>query len=278
MFTISMSKLKCILYGTIPYFCVKALNPSSPKLVYYNYFRKKGYTRYPYAFAEKYQQMSIEVLWDKDKGLPYVIHRESKRLYFPKEYTPAQIMKNYKALLIEQDGEHPHHYADSLEEFRGKTLLDVGSAEGFTALDTIELTRFVYLFEYEDKWIEALQATFEPWKENVAIIKKYVGNRNDAMNVTLDEFLKERPRKDLFLKMDIEGAECEALEGCVNLFSEAENLDFAICTYHKEEDEVKIPAFLDRFHCSYSFNEGYMFVKHSFRKCLVRGSSPGHSR
>ena len=59
---------------------------------------------------------------------------------------------------------HPHHYADSVEEFRGKTLLDIGSAEGFTALDTIEVTRFVYLFEYEDKWIEALQATLSRGK------------------------------------------------------------------------------------------------------------------
>ena len=92
---------------------------------------------------------------------------------------------------------HPHHYADSVEEFRGKTLLDIGSAEGFTALDTIEVTRFVYLFEYEDKWIEALQATFEPWKEKTMIVKKYISDHDDDVNAALDNFLKDKSRKDL---------------------------------------------------------------------------------
>ena len=180
-------------------------------------------------------------------------------------------------MLIEQDVRHPHHYADSVEEFRGKTLLDIGSAEGFTAPDTIEVTRFVYLFEYEDKWIEALQATFEPWKEKTMIVKKYISDHDDDVNAALDNFLKDKSRKDIFLKMDIEGAECMALQGCMELFAKADHLDFAICTYHKETDVVQIPAFLDRFNCSYSFTDGYMFVKHSLRKCLVRGSCQASS-
>lgn len=145
MFTGSMMKLKSILYGTLPFYYTKVFEPSSPKLAYYDYFRKRGYTRYPYDFAAEYLEMSIAVLWDKEKELPYVMHWGSKRLYFPREYSTSKIEKCYRALLIEQDVRHPHHYADSMEEFRGKTLLDIGSAEGFTALDTIEVTRFVYL-------------------------------------------------------------------------------------------------------------------------------------
>ena len=137
MFTGSMMKLKSILYGTLPFYYTKVFEPSSPKLAYYDYFRKRGYTRYPYDFAAEYLEMSIAVLWDKEKELPYVMHRGSKRLYFPREYSTSKIEKCYRALLIEQDVRHPHHYADSVEEFRGKTLLDIGSAEGFTALDTI---------------------------------------------------------------------------------------------------------------------------------------------
>lgn len=183
MFTGSMMKLKSILYGTLPFYYTKVFEPSSPKLAYYDYFRKRGYTRYPYDFAAEYLEMSIAVQWDKEKELPYVMHRGSKRLYFPREYSTSKIEKCYRALLIEQDVRHPHHYADSVEEFRGKTLLDIGSAEGFTALDTIEVTRFVYLFEYEDKWIEALQATFEPWKEKTMIVKKYISDHDDDVNV-----------------------------------------------------------------------------------------------
>lgn len=125
MFTGSMMKLKSILYGTLPFYYTKVFEPSSPKLAYYDYFRKRGYTRYPYDFAAEYLEMSIAVLWDKEKELPYVMHRGSKRLYFPREYSTSKIEKCYRALLIEQDVRHPHHYADSVEEFRGKTLLDI---------------------------------------------------------------------------------------------------------------------------------------------------------
>lgn len=127
MFTGSMMKLKSILYGTLPFYYTKVFEPSSPKLAYYDYFRKRGYTRYPYDFAAEYLEMSIAVQWDKEKELPYVMHRGSKRLYFPREYSTSKIEKCYRALLIEQDVRHPHHYADSVEEFRGKTLLDIGS-------------------------------------------------------------------------------------------------------------------------------------------------------
>lgn len=120
MFTGSMMKLKSILYGTLPFYYTKVFEPSSPKLAYYDYFRKRGYTRYPYDFAAEYLEMSIAVLWDKEKELPYVMHRGSKRLYFPREYSTSKIEKCYRALLIEQDVRHPHHYADSVEEFRGR--------------------------------------------------------------------------------------------------------------------------------------------------------------
>lgn len=41
MFTGSMMKLKSILYGTLPFYYTKVFEPSSPKLAYYDYFRKE---------------------------------------------------------------------------------------------------------------------------------------------------------------------------------------------------------------------------------------------
>ena len=51
---------------------------------------------------------------------------------------------------------------------------------------------------------------------------------DDDVNAALDNFLKDKSRKDIFLKMDIEGAECMALQGCMELFAKADHLDFAI--------------------------------------------------
>lgn len=263
--------LKKIIYGHIPYMYLKVVNPQSPKLKYYKFLKEHQYSHYLYEFAQSYLKRKIKVLKDEDKGLFYVMHRNNKRLYFPRNFSISKIEKTYKSLLIEQDIEHPHHYVDSLDEFKNKTILDVGSAEGLTSLDAIEIASFVYLFECEPHWIEALNATFDPWKEKVEVIKKYVSDQDDDKNVTLDSFLKDKSKDNLFLKMDIEGAECAALKGSLHLFTEAKNLDFAICTYHKKEDLSKISSFLDHYKCTYESREGYIYFKHRLRVALLRG-------
>lgn len=263
--------LKKFIYGYIPYIYYCIVDSSSPKLKYYEFLIKHQYSRYLYDFAQSYLDRKIEIEKDKNNGLYYVIHKENKKLYFPRNYTLQKIEKTYKALLIEQDIKHPHHYVDSVSEFQNKTILDIGSAEGIISLDAIEVATFIYLFECDPYWIEALNATFEPWKEKVQIIEKYVSNQNDEKNVSLDEFFKNKSKENLFLKMDIEGAEQDALEGCKELFATAKNLDFAICTYHRKNDEKIISAYLNKYGCTFSPREGYMYVKHRLRTCLLRG-------
>ena len=80
----------------------------------------------------------------------------------------------YKGLLIEQDRRSAHRYVGSYEELRGKTLLDIGAAEAIFTLDTIEYINHAYLFECDEAWVEALNATFTPWKDKITIVRKYV--------------------------------------------------------------------------------------------------------
>ena len=265
--------LKKFIYGNIPYAWYKIFEPQYPLLNYYRYLKENGYTHYPYEFAEKYLHMPVEIKKDETNGLFYVKHRGGdKRLYYPRRYTKAAIEKNYRALLIEQDINHPHHYVDSFDELEGKILLDIGSAEGFTSLDGIEKIKFAYLFEFEQDWIEALQATFKPWTNKVLIVDKYVGKSSTEISVSLNDFFKDKPKDNLFLKMDIEGAECEALEGAELLFNEATNLHFAICTYHKRNDKKQIASYLEAHHCSYSVRKGFMYVKHRLRPAIIHGN------
>lgn len=271
MTTSIIKELKRLVYGTFPCIYMSTLSPSSPKLTYYRFIKKYGYTHYPYDFAAKYIDTPIDIRKDEEKGLHYVMHQGTKKLYYPRYFEVCNIEKNYKALLIEQDICHAHHYVDSLSEFEGKILLDVGSAEGLTSLDAIDRVDFVYLFECDSEWIEALNATFEPWKQKIAIVEKYINKYNDEANMTLDEFFKDKPRENLFLKMDIEGAECDALSGAEELFAVAKNLDFAICTYHRKNDKQWISDYLDRHQCDYFHREGYFYVKHKLRSALVRG-------
>lgn len=263
--------IKKCLWASIPYHWNKIFAPNSPKNRYYKYIIDNGYTRYPYTYAHKYLSMHVVVNLDMGKDLYYVVHKDGKKLYFPKKYTVKGVETMYKALIMEQDLESPHCYVHSLDEFKGKNLVDIGSAEGLTSLEAIDKVDSLILFECDPNWIKALEATFEPWKEKVELHRLYIGNKNNDTECTLDEFLKNKSTDNLFLKMDIEGAETKALAGAEKLFATAKNLDFAICTYHKKNDLKLIKKFLDQYDCRYTLRDGLFYTAHSFRPALLRG-------
>ena len=268
-----VNRLKQFLYGTLPYLSYRLFCSKSPKIACFQFIRKHSHSCPFFSeFIFDYEDFKATVYEDTGKGLKYVLHKGDRKLYFPQHYADCKIEKLYRSLVIEQDVRSPHHYVDSIEEFRGKTLLDIGSAEGIVALEAIEAVEFVYLFECNEVWIKALTATFEPWKDKVKIIRKYISDRNDKTYQTLDDFLKDKPKNNLFLKMDIEGAERRALAGASNLFSEANDLQFAICIYHKTDDVDVISSFLDRFHCTYSVRKGFIKYGYRIRSCLLHGS------
>ena len=150
---------------------------------------------------------------DNTNGLPYVFHN-GRKLYFKRDML-AFTEVAYRGLLIEQDKRSAHRYVDSYEELKGKTLLDIGAAEAIFTLDTIECIDHAYLFECDESWIEALEATFAPYKEKITIVRKYVSDVDDEDNITLDTFFRDEGKSidNLFLKMDIEGYVRKALEG-----------------------------------------------------------------
>ena len=83
---------------------------------------------------------------------------------------------------------------DSYEELKGETLLDIGAAEAVFTLDTIDYIDRAYLFECDEAWIEALEATFAPWNDKIMIVRKYVSDVDDDNNITLDTFFQDEGR------------------------------------------------------------------------------------
>ena len=105
----------------------------------------------------------------------------------------------------------------------------------------------------------------------MTLVKKFVGDADDDKNVRLDTFFKDKSTEGLFIKMDIEGAECMALSGAVRLFRNAEGLEFAVCTYHRKNDLSDISAFLDSCDCRYFPRDKYIYIDHRLRVAILRG-------
>ncbi|MHC1703847.1 MAG: FkbM family methyltransferase [Tenuifilaceae bacterium] len=222
-----------------------------------NYLRTNSMDTIPYHFTKEYVVGDVEVFDDHDKGLKYVL-LDGKKLYFKKIWGKERIQKSITGLLREQDKRSPHCYTDNnfkVEE--GEVIVDIGAAEGIFALNAVEKASKIILFETNVDWIEALNATFEPWKDKVTIVNKFVGNINNSTNTTLDSYFPNG-EKITFLKIDVEGAESKLLEGCKRILKELDPLKVAICTYHKHNDEHVFNEILKNYGFKTSYSPGYM--------------------
>jgi hypothetical protein len=246
--------------------------PKSEENAALAFMGKHGLTSYPYPYALEYLGHEIKIEKDSAYNLLYVVHNE-KKLYFPEFYTSEKVEKDYRALLIEQDERAAHRYVRSYDELKGRTLIDVGAAEASFALDTIALTNQVIIFECMEHWQKPLQATFAPWANKVTIVKKYIGNKTTGDFVTIDDFLKDEPKGNLFIKMDIEGAERMALEGAKNTLKSGKNIQLAVCTYHCPGDPEYMDTLLKAYGYKTEFSDGLMYWKKRLSKGLIRAKN-----
>lgn len=230
---------------------------------------KHGITSYPNEYALEYRKREIIVELDSEKQLPFV-HHYGMRLYFPEHFSLEKVKRDYLALLTEQDIRSAHRYVRSYDELQNRILLDVGSAEGIFALDTINLTKRVIIFECMEYWQKPLQATFAEWSDKVTFVKKFVGNKTSGDFVTIDDFLSGSERDNLFIKMDIEGAERIALEGAQQTLATGKNIQLAVCTYHRNEDPEYMERLMKRLGYITEFSDGLMYWNKRVSKGVIR--------
>ena len=241
-----------------------------------DYLRTNPLAIFPYSFQDKYIAEDIKVFDDRDKGLKYVL-LDGKRLYFKKRWGKQKIRNLFNLLLKEQDIQSPHRYLNEQFQFEdGEILVDVGVAEGNFALSVVEKASRLIIFEADKEWIEPLKATFEPWKDKVLIVNKFVGDSTNARNIRLDDFFSEE-EKITFLKIDVDGAESNLLNGCKRILSQQQPLKVAVCTYHKQEDDNEFSALLVQNGFVISHSEGFMLFYYDkkmkapyFRRGLIR--------
>jgi hypothetical protein len=219
---------------------------------------------FPYAFSQKYSPEKIEVQFDLSNGMPFVM-QEGKKLYFRKRWTVLnkrrtvkRIQRAYADLSREQDPESPHRYLSSgTDPGENDVIADIGAAEGNFSLSLIEKVKKIYLLEYDREWIKALKQTFEPWKDKVEIISRYVSDCDDEKHISLNTLLKSN--KDItFLKIDVDGNEQRVLNGAKEILKAGIPLKIALCTYHKNNDEKEFAALLLENGFTLIPSKGYM--------------------
>ncbi|SDK80981.1 methyltransferase, FkbM family [Pedobacter sp. ok626] len=224
---------------------------------------------FPYHFNSKYNEEDVEVFTDAETGLSYVL-LDDKKLFFKRGLTKQAIQHMHNFLLKEQDPASPHRYLT--HEFnieQNDVIVDVGSAEGNFALQNIDKAKKIYLFETNPDWIEALEATFKPWSDKIEIINKFVSDKDDVHNITLDTFCKEMGKID-FLKIDVDGAEQQLLDGSKNTLA-SQVAKLAICTYHLQDDEITFDNILKDNAFKTSYSNGYMiFIYDNLQPPYIR--------
>jgi hypothetical protein len=224
-----------------------------------NYLKKKPVVMFPNSFQDSYKHEGIEVLFDKAKRLPYVMMGD-KRLYFKRRLNKERIRKIFNELLKEQDPKSPHCYEnDVFKVEQGDVLVDVGAAEGNFSLSVVERVSRLLIFEGDKEWLEPLEATFEPWKEKVEIVNKFVGDKCNSEYTTLDDYFSPDDQLS-FIKIDVEGAEASLLKGSQRILQIKKPAKVAICTYHRAEDESEFNSLLKNYGFKTSHSEGFVLL------------------
>lgn len=170
----------------------------------------------------------------------------------------------------------PHYFNDILQYTKDDVFVDCGAYTGDTILGFSNKTgngyRKIYALEPDEDNYKVLLETVKQYDiHSVETIKKGCWSKKATLNFTsngilsninesvsnlsievdkLDNLVKEE--KVTLIKMDIEGSELEALKGTQNiLLTSKPNL--AICVYHKPEDLITIPQFIQSLVPEYTF-------------------------
>lgn len=211
-------------------------------------------------YKKTVENTAFEVSYDEEAQL-YYSKWMGKKIYLKREYDTEKKVSDYlKNIYAEQITNSPHCYkCNGYEVGNDDVLVDAGAAEGFFALERVDIVKKVILIEKDEEWVEALKYTFAPYGDKVEIVNKYLSNISDGDNVTLDE-LDTDNQPITFIKMDIEGAEVNALKD-TKFIKLDRNLKIIACTYHYENDEKKIKEILDQAGFETHYSKGYMFFR-----------------
>ncbi len=231
-----------------------------------------------------------QLLPDFCQDLPHKLYEQANQVraaarLWADDYSRCEYLKQirWRALgdlgVLNPPDREQSYFLDSLYDIQaGEVFVDCGAYDGDTAKQVVARNRqFGQILA-----IEADPASFQRLNEWIGGLEADLASRIAAYNVAvgatrgerrfkatgtegacvatdgdtvvdcipIDEQVRENP--PTFIKMDIEGAEMEALEGARDVIREHQPI-LSICAYHRQSDVWRIPLFI------HSLREDYRF-------------------
>lgn len=209
-------------------------------------------------FDFDWEMEKVEPVYDEEAGMYYVIE-QGKPMYLPIEMYPTESDVSYyvNVLHMEQDLRSPHRYINErMEVPEGAVVIDAGVAEGNFSIGIIDKVKKLYLVECDPRFIHALKWTFKDYMDKVVIVDKFLSGHEDAQCTTIDAIMQGEPLD--YLKMDIEGAEVDALQGGEKTIAASPDLKCNVCVYHRFHDNEVITEFLSGHDMEVENTPGYL--------------------
>jgi len=192
------------------------------------------------------------------------VDKNKSSIFYWKGYEILSDIKNIVALEFDQ-----YSYFDKVIVEEGDVVLDCGASQGEevfyfnTKADNISIHSFLLTSEEKDAYLKNMETNkidnyvlnnLAIW-DKTGISLSYVndGSRSRIISdgksytksIRLDDYLKKNDiQNNLFVKMDIEGAEVAALSGAKDVL-ERKNTKYAISVYHNPND-IRIIASIIR--------------------------------
>jgi hypothetical protein len=151
-------------------------------------------------------------------------------------------------------------------------------------LEIIDRVKKIYLVECDRSWIPALEHTFAPYRDKVVLVPKILGNQNDDGHISIDAMTQGE--KIDFIKMDVGGAEADALHGAKETLQRNPDMKCVVATYHAHGMGERVKQILTEQGFAVSESEGYIFYKDynkpvwesELRHALVRAEKKGNRK
>ncbi|MFA6133507.1 MAG: FkbM family methyltransferase [Phycisphaerae bacterium] len=195
----------------------------------------------------------------RDGGCPFPsVIIGKNRVYFPADFSDAQVQAAVATACCEAHPESPHAYlSDMFNVDKGDVAVLAGASDGIFCLSIIERVARVYLFEPDKRWIEPLGLTLASWKDKVNIVPLFLGNKDGDGWTSLDRYLANKEQVVNYLQADVEGGETDVLQGAREILRKSRPVRVSICCYHKSGDQAQLSSLLTTLGFEIAYSPGY---------------------